>query len=73
MMKAVQRHDGLLPHGILGVGEEVDDGGQDGGDGLLADEAADGVERGANDEVVVGFQVFLDGVDNEDDEVVVVV
>lgn len=53
--------------------EEIDDLGQHGGDGLLADEPAGGGERGAYDEVVVGPEVLLDGVDDEDDEVVALV
>ena len=65
-MEAVQRHDGLLPDGLLGVREEVDDLPQHGGDGLLADEPAGGGENGAHDEVVVGAEVLLDGVDDED-------
>lgn len=69
----MERHDGLLPYSLLGVREEIDDLGEHGGDGLLPDEAAGGGERGADDEVVVGPEVLLDGVDDEDDEVVALV
>lgn len=73
LVESVERHDSLLPHGLLGVREEIDDLGQHGWDGLLADEPAGGGERGADDEVVVGPEVLLDGVDDEDDEVVALV
>lgn len=69
----MERHDGLLPHGLLGMREQLDDLGQHGRDGLLPDEAAGGGERGADDEVVVGPEVLLYGVDDEDDEVVALV
>ena len=71
-VEAVQRHNGLLPNGVLGVVKKLDDTRKHGGDGLLVDEPADGVKSGANDEVVIGGEVFLDCVDDEDDEVVVV-
>lgn len=69
----MERHDSLLPHGLLGVREKIDDLGQHGRDGLLADKPARGGERGADDEVVVGPEVLLDGVYDEDDEVVALV
>lgn len=72
LVEAMERHNGLLPDGVLGVVKEVDDAGEDGGDGLLVDEAADGVKGGADDEVVIGGEILLDGVNDEDDEVVIV-
>jgi len=72
LVEAMERHDGLLPDGVLGVVKEVDDAGEDSGDGLLVDEAADGVEGGADDEVVIGGEILLDGVNDEDDKVVIV-
>lgn len=72
LVEAMQRHDSLLPDGLLGVAEQLDDLRQHRGDGLLVDELADGDEGGGDDEVVVGSEVLLDGVDDEDDEVVVV-
>ena len=72
VVEAVESHDGLLPDSLLGVGEEVDDLGQNGRDGLVVDELADGIEGGADDKVIVGAKVLLDGVDDEDNEVVIV-
>lgn len=72
LVKAMQRHNGLLPDSVLGVVKEVDDAGEDSGNGLLVDEAADGVEGGADDEVVIRGEIFLDSVNDEDDEVVIV-
>jgi hypothetical protein len=69
----VERHDSLLPDSLLGVQEQLDDLGQHGGHGLLADEPTGCGESGAYDEVVVGPEVLLDGVDDEDDEVVALV
>lgn len=73
LVESVERHDGLLPHGLLGVREEIDDLGKHRGDGFLADEPAGGGKRGAYDKVVVGPEVLLDGVDDEDDEVVALI
>lgn len=50
--------------------EQLYDLRQNGGDGLLADKATRSSEGSAYDEVVVRPEVLLDGVDNEDDEVV---
>ena len=72
LVKPVQRHNGLLPNGLLGMPQELNNLRQNGGDRLVVYELTDGVEGGANDEVVVGAEILLDGVDNEDDEVVVV-
>ena len=69
---AVESHDGLLPDNLLGVGEEVDDLGQNDRDGLVIDELANGIEGGADDKVIVRATVLLDGVDDEDNEVVIV-
>ena len=51
--------------------KKLDDTRKHGGDGLLVDETADGIKSGANDEVVIGGEVFLDCVDDKDDDVVV--
>lgn len=64
LVKPVQRHDGLLPYGLLWVRKQLYDLWQHGGNGLLADEAARGGERCADDEIVVGPEVLLDGVDH---------
>lgn len=72
LVEAVESHDRLLSDGLLGMGEKVDNLGQNGGNGLVVDELADGGKGGGDDEEVVGAEIFLDGVDDEDDEVVVV-
>ena len=66
----MQRHDGLLPHGLLRVRKQLYNLWQHGRDGLLANEAARSGECCADNEVVVGPEVLLDGVDHKDDEVV---
>lgn len=72
LVEAVESHDRLLSDGLLGMREKVDNLGQNGGNGLVVDELADGGKGGGDDEEVVGAEIFLDGVDDEDDEVVVV-
>lgn len=72
MVEAMESHDSLLPDSVLGMSEKVDDLGQNGRDGLVVDELANGIEGGANDEIIVGAEILLDGVDDENDEVVVV-
>ena len=67
----MQHHNSLLPNDVLGVVKKLDDTRKHGGDGLLVDETADGIKSGANDEVVIGGEVFLDCVDDKDDDVVV--
>lgn len=64
LVKPVQRHDGLLPHGFLRVCKQLYDLWQHGGNGLLADEAARSGERCADNKIVVGPEVLLDGVDH---------
>lgn len=72
LVEAMEGHDGLLPNGLLRVAEQFHHLRKNGGDGLVVDELANGIERGANDKVVVGAEILLDGVDDEDDEVVIV-
>lgn len=73
LVESVEGQDGLFPDGFLGVAEQLDDLRQHGGDGLLIDEFADSGEGSADDEIVVRAEVLLDGVDDKDDEVMVLV
>lgn len=72
MMKPVERHDCFSSNCLLGMREKFDDDGQNGGNRLVVDEAADGVQRRANNEVVIRLEILLYGVNDEDDEVVIV-
>jgi hypothetical protein len=73
VMESVKRHDGLLPDALLGVPEQLHHLRQHRRNGLLVDEPAHSVERGAHHQIIVRLEVLLDGVDDEDDEVVVLV
>jgi hypothetical protein len=69
----MKSHNGFLPNGVFRVGKEVNNKRQNGRDGFLIDEAANGVESCANDEVVIGLKILLNCINDEDDEVVIVV
>ncbi|PQQ17872.1 hypothetical protein Pyn_33367 [Prunus yedoensis var. nudiflora] len=72
LIKAVKRRDDLLPDSLLGMGKQVHDLGQNGRHSLVIDELANSIESSANDKVIVRLEILLDGVDDQDDPIVIV-
>lgn len=53
VIEAVKRHDGLLPDALLGVPKQLHHLWQHRRNGLLVNEPAHGVERGAHHQIIV--------------------
>ncbi|PQM37954.1 hypothetical protein Pyn_14735 [Prunus yedoensis var. nudiflora] len=54
------------------MGKQVHDLGQNGRHSLVVDELANGIESSASDKVIVRLEILLDGVDDQDDQIVIV-
>lgn len=73
LIEPVKSHDSFLPHRLLGVSKQLHDLRQHRRYRLLVNQPADGVQGGADDEIIIRPQILLDRIDDQDDQIMVLV
>lgn len=72
-MKPMKGHDSFPPDSLFGMTQKLNNLRQNRRDGLFINQLTNSIKRGANDQIVIGFEVLLNGINNQDDQIVILV